>query len=128
MQQAGFEGLLLDTMLGIEWYECYEPITQLHYYDAVGDLALISDKWGPSIGSGQVRSLRHPDQFPYPDTLRIANRLREPLYNAQACFAICENGAEFDKWTVHRTGQWEEKKGVDFTLHSGHPRAHLWSS
>ena len=144
LRAAGFADEALDIMLGIEWVECRNPTlnsctchpdlpprTDLHYYDAVGDLTIISDKWGPSIGSGQVRSLRHPEQFPFPDTLRIADKLRDPWYNAQACWEISNRGTDFMKWTPFRPDRGQTylpHLGEDFPLHGGHVRAHLWNS
>lgn len=129
LQRAGFEGVLLDQMLGIWWVECYHPPTLAHYYDAVGDIALIDDKWGPSVGCGQVRSLREPLKYPYPDTLRVAAMLRDPNYNATACLAICEGGTKLYKWTPYRlqSRAYLDHIGMDFELIGGHPQAHLWN-
>jgi hypothetical protein len=144
LREAGFEGQALDIMLGIEWVECLDPneVTctchpdlpprrGLHFYDAVGDVGIISAVWGPSIGPGQVRSLRHPNQYPFPDTLRVAPLLLDPTYNARACWEISEEGTDFMKWTPFRPDRGETYKphvGKDFELHSGHFRAHLWNS
>ncbi|WP_328842428.1 hypothetical protein [Streptomyces europaeiscabiei] len=49
----------------------------------IGDQHLVDHKWSPSIGLFQIRSLKHPGQFSPPDTLRIAAKLKDPLYNAQ---------------------------------------------
>ncbi|MGV9887260.1 hypothetical protein [Streptomyces sp. NPDC003395] len=53
-----------------------------------GPELLVDDKWGPSIGLFQVRSLKHPGQYSPPDTLRTAAKLKDPLYNAKTAKAI----------------------------------------
>jgi Lysozyme like domain len=131
LRKAGFEGEALDIMLGIEWVECYEPISKLHYYDAVGDLGSISDIWGPSIGAAQIRSLRDPLSGNEADRWRVASALRDPWYNAQAAWEISNHGTDYMKWTPFRPDRGQTylpHKGVDFELHAGHPNAHLWDS
>ncbi len=127
LAEAGFAGTALDVMLGIEWVECYDPTTRLHYYDAVGDVTLISDKWGPSIGPAQIRSLRHPNLFPHPDTLRVAALLRDPEYNARAAWEISRHGTHFTPWSAYNSRAHEPHIGQDFELHAGHIRAHQWN-
>jgi hypothetical protein len=107
----------------VSWFE-----SDGGYVDAVGDLALIGDKWGPSIGLFQVRSLRHPEDFPFPDTLRIAELLRASTFNAQAAWEISEHGTDWSKWSVYRSGKYLERLGQDFDLRTGHERAALWNS
>jgi hypothetical protein len=132
LQRAGFEGELLDKMLGITWVECWHPVLRQHFYDAVGDLSLISDKWGPSVGFAQIRTLRHPENYPYPDTLRIAANLHDnPDVCARAARAIAgPNGEYLYKWSPYRdqTQAYRDHIGVDFELISGHPLASLWDS
>jgi hypothetical protein len=146
LRAAGFEGEALNTWLGIEWVECLDPLPStctchpelgprvgLHYNDAVGDLAQLADpvvaaKWGPSIGSGQVRSLRDPNAWGTADRWRVADKLRDPWYNAHACWAISVGGTRKELWTPGRTGTYLPHSGEDFELHAGHIRAHLWNS
>src|SRR3546814_11985548 len=52
LETARFSGAALDTALGVAFAESGG------YVDAVGDLALVDAKWGPSIGLVQIRSLR----------------------------------------------------------------------
>jgi hypothetical protein len=115
-------------MLGVEWIECWEPFSGKHYYDAVGDIGLVNEEWGPSIGSAQIRALRDPSSGNEADTWRVAKLLRHPLYNAQAARVIVgPNGENLRLWSAYKSGAWESHKGEDFELHSGHPRAHLWN-
>jgi hypothetical protein len=140
LREAGFEDRALDTMLGIEWIECLSPSLSsctchpelpprenLHYWDAVGDTTIISDKWGPSIGPAQIRALRHPNQYPFPDTLRVASLLVDPEYNAMAAWEISREGTYFYPWSAFKSGDFVPYVGEDFELHSGHVRAHLWN-
>lgn len=90
-------------------------------------MSLISDKWGPSIGWFQIRSLRHPEDYPHPDTLRIAEKLRDALYNAKAAYAISNKGTDWSKWSVYRSGVYLEFVGRDYATRTGHSRADQWN-
>ncbi|MEV0371795.1 peptidoglycan-binding protein [Streptomyces sp. NPDC050636] len=70
---------------------------------AVGDEALADNKWGPSFGLFQIRSLRHPEQFTPPDTLRIAGKLKDPLYNAKTAKAI-KAAHGWNQWSTFTNG------------------------
>jgi hypothetical protein len=119
---------LLNIMLGVEWIECYDPITRLHYSDAVGDVGLISDIWGPSIGTAQIRALRDPTSGNAADRWRVASKLQDPLYNAQAARAIVgPSGENLRLWSAYKNGSYLAHVGQDFVLHTGHFRAHLWN-
>lgn len=102
------------------------------YSDAVGDLAQLADpavaaKWGPSVGLTQIRSLRDPAAWGAADRWRVADKLRDPGFNAQAAFAISKQGTDFTPWTMYRNGLWKPHKGLDFEPRTGHPRAAEWS-
>lgn len=104
------------------------------YTDAVGDLAQLADpkvseKWGPSIGLFQIRSLRHPEQYPVAngDRLRVAENLRDAVYNAKAAYVISKQGTDWSKWTTYRNDTYKEMYGKDFPLRTGHPQANLWN-
>lgn len=137
------EGELLDEMLGVHWVECINPAAQtcachpwlparagLHFYDAVGDLALVDAKWGPSVSGWQIRTLRYPAEYPYPDTLRVAEDLHDDPWAASAAARaiVGPNGEYRSKWTPYRTGSYLAHKGEDFELHSGHFRADQWDA
>ncbi|MFG2942664.1 peptidoglycan-binding protein [Streptomyces sp. NPDC048282] len=70
---------------------------------AVGDEGLADIKWGPSLGLFQIRSLRHPEQFSPPDRLRIAGKLKNPLYNARTAKAI-KDAHGWKQWSTFRNG------------------------
>lgn len=126
LQRAGFEGELLDTMLGVCWVECYHPQSDRHYSDAVGDLGITSEKWGPSIGLAQIRSLRDPEAWPFPDSLRIAEECLDPDYNAYAAFELHKRYG-LTIWSAYKNGSYTGHVGEDFELFTGHPDADKWN-
>jgi hypothetical protein len=87
---------------------------------------LVNPKWGPSIGWFQVRSLRDPLSGNAADRFRVAEKLRDPLFNARAAFAISKGGTDFSFWTVYREGTYEKFLGQDYELKTGHARADDW--
>lgn len=97
------------------------------YADAVGDLTLIDEKYGPSIGLTQVRSLRDPRIWGTADRWRIASLLRDPLFNAVAAYWISKGGTDFTPWTMFRNDKYLPHKGLDFEIKTGHVRAAEWS-
>jgi hypothetical protein len=83
-------------------------------------------KWGPSIGWFQVRSLREPEKWGSVDKLRVAEKLRDPLYNAKAAFAISKGGTDFSFWSVFTHDTYTKFLDVDYQLKTGHARADDW--
>jgi hypothetical protein len=83
-------------------------------------------KWGPSVGWFQVRSLRKPELWGTVDKLRIAEKLRDPLYNAKAAFAISKGGTDFSFWSVFTHDTYKKFLDVDYQLKTGHARADDW--
>lgn len=73
--------------------------------DAVGDEDLEDERWGPSIGLWQVRSLRANTGTGLP---RDADRLKDPAFNAAAMAAISGDGSDFEPWTMWRNGGYLE--------------------
>jgi hypothetical protein len=69
--------------------------------DIVGDKKLVDNKWGPSYGLFQIRSLKHPEQFSGPDKLRIAGKLKDPHYNATTAKAI-KHAHGWEQWSTFR--------------------------
>lgn len=118
---AGFAGDDLATALGVAYVE-----SDFGYADAVGDTALVNEKWGPSVGLFQVRSLRHPDQYPRPDNMRYADKLRDVTYNASTAFAIFSKYG-WKQWSTYTSGSYKKYAGKDFVLKTGHPRAGSWN-
>lgn len=98
------------------------------YEDAVGDIGLIDDKWGPSCGLFQIRSLRKPYEFSIADRYRQAWACMDRLYNARAAFVISKEGTDWAKWSVYRNGTYLPHVGQDYIIRTGHERAHLWNS
>lgn len=96
------------------------------YADAVGDLDRIDETYGPSIGLGQVRGLRNPRVWGTADRWRVARLLRDPWFNAIACYWISARGTDFMPWTMFRNGMWQPHGGKDFEVRTGHPRAGDW--
>ncbi len=97
------------------------------YADAVGDLALIDETYGPSIGLTQTRALRNPRIWGTADRWRVARLLLDPWYNAVAAYWISKGGTDFSPWTMFRNGMWLPHRGLDFEIKTGHPRAGEWS-
>ncbi|MEV5796547.1 peptidoglycan-binding protein [Streptomyces collinus] len=73
----------------------------------IGDQGLVNHKWGPSIGLFQIRSLKHPGQFPPPDMLRIEGKLKDPLYNARTAKAIKE-AHNWNQWSTFVSGAYKK--------------------
>jgi hypothetical protein len=96
------------------------------YTDAVGDLSLVTVKWGPSISHFQIRSLRNPGQFSTPDSLRVASKLRDPLYATKTAKAIHDR-VGWSAWSAYTSGLYLPHKGKDMDLRTGHPRAGDWN-
>lgn len=74
----------------------------------------------------QIRALWHPEQYPFPDTLRVPSKLRDPAFQAYAAYEISEHGTVWDKWSTYRSGRYQQYAGTDFTLREGHPDASKW--
>jgi len=121
LKAAGFAGVDLDVALGVSYVE-----SDFGFWDAVGDIALVNDKWGPSIGGFQIRSLRHPEDYGAPDNLRTARLLREIDYNARVAFAIFKKYG-WKQWSTFNSGSYLKYAGKDYALKTGHPRAGSWN-
>lgn len=75
---------------------------------AQGDVSLQDDKWGPSVGLWQIRSLREPSEYHYPDTLRIYEELFDPYKNAEAAYAISRHGENFTPWSTYTNNAYRQ--------------------
>jgi hypothetical protein len=95
------------------------------YADAVGDITLVDEKWGASIGLFQIRSLRHPLSFTGADRLRYAYALRNPWYNCGAAWAIT-NGGDWSKWSTYTSGAYKAYLGQSPKIKTGHAQAAQW--
>jgi hypothetical protein len=89
---------------------------------AVGDVSLQSDKWGPSVGLWQIRSLKAEQGT---GGTRDASRLTDPQFNAASMAAISGAGTNWRPWSVFVSGKYRQYLG-DVTTAAGqpaHPRA-----
>jgi len=91
------------------------------------DWFVVNTKWGPSVGLFQIRALDDPNAWGPEDKVRIADRLRDPAYNAYAGYVISKQGTDWSKWSVFKSGAYLKFAGKDFTVRTGHPRAGEWS-
>ncbi|MFD0572031.1 hypothetical protein ACFQ0T_25965 [Kitasatospora gansuensis] len=67
----------------------------------------MDDKWGPSVGLWQIRSLRKPQAYGYPDTLRVESALHDPRKNADAAYAIFKSGGGWQQWSTFTNGAYK---------------------
>lgn len=72
-------------------------------FDAIGDIDLQTDVWGPSYGGFQIRSLKAEKGT---GTFRDADKLLKPKFNTRAALAI-KNGLGFKAWSCYRSGQYK---------------------
>lgn len=72
-------------------------------FDAVGDIELQTDVWGPSYGGFQIRSLKADLGT---GSYRDANRLLTPRFNVRAALHI-KNTLGFKAWSCYRSGQYK---------------------
>lgn len=69
--------------------------------NAVGDVALQTAKWGPSIGLWQIRSLNADKGT---GRTRDASRLTDPAFNAASAFTIYKERGNWTAWSVYNSG------------------------
>jgi hypothetical protein len=86
----------------------------------------VNTKWGTSRGWFQVRILRDPTSGNAADRWRVGDKLGDPLYNAQAAFAISKGGTDFSFWSVFTHDTYKKFLDVDYQLKTGHARADDW--
>lgn len=63
----------------------------------LGDVALQDDKWGPSVGLWQIRSLKAEKGK---GTTRDQTKLTDPAFNAKAMMEISGGGSNWGPWSV----------------------------
>lgn len=73
--------------------------------NATGDVNIQTNKWGPSIGLWQIRSLK--PEYLYLEPIRNAATLYDPLTNAKAAFAISKGGTDFSPWSTFIYNQYK---------------------
>lgn len=76
--------------------------------NAEGDISLQNDKWGPSLGLWQVRSLKAQTNTGGP---RDASRLKDPNFNASSMMSISSNGSNWQPWSVFKSGTYAQYMG-----------------
>ena len=111
------------------------------FIDAVGDIGIINEKWGPSVGLGQVRTLQEVENWEgQPDGVRDIEELRDPNAQVRAIRTL-KNAYGWQQWSVHpdsaeRKGRdpngpeyqcFYDSMGKDFPLLTGHKNAECWS-
>jgi hypothetical protein len=99
-KQAGFNGNDIKVAAAVAMAESKgDP-------GAIGDQGLVDNKWGPSIGLFQIRSLKHPGNFSPPDALRVEGKLKDPLYNAKTAKAI-KDAHNWNQWSTFVSGAYK---------------------
>lgn len=98
-RRAGFSGMNLLTMVATILGESGgDP-------DNVGDESLANDKWGPSIGLAQVRSLWADKGT---GRTRDPDRLTDPAFNLRSAWQISSGGTSFKDWSVFTSGAYKK--------------------
>lgn len=104
---AGFRGDALTTAVAIAGAEStWNP-------GAVGDSSLQNNKWGPSVGMWQVRTLNNPTSYGGVDALRDQNTLggsstANIQNNANTAFALSNGGTNFQPWSTFTSGAYQQ--------------------
>jgi hypothetical protein len=73
--------------------------------EAVGDVNLEDDKWGPSVGLYQIRSLRVDTGT---GKERDVERLGDPSFNTRSMVAVSAGGTNWTPWSVFKNGRYQE--------------------
>jgi hypothetical protein len=94
--KGGFSGKALKTAYAISIAESGGRS------DAKGDVGLQDEKWGPSIGLFQIRSLKKWKD--YNDPYRDASRLKDPTFNIEAAWKKSNQGTSFKAWSAYTNG------------------------
>ena len=96
ISQGGFTGRSLRTAYAVALAESGGRA------NAKGDIKLQNDKWGPSVGLFQIRSLK--DWKKYGDPYRDASKLVDPNYNIEAAWKKSNSGTNFSPWSAYTNG------------------------
>lgn len=101
---AGFTGAALLTAVAIAGAEsAFNP-------SAVGDVAIQTEKWGPSIGLWQIRSLT--ENYLDMEPIRDSTRLSDPYYNAKAAYQISKRGTDFSPWSTFASNAYRQYEEI----------------
>jgi hypothetical protein len=71
--------------------------------DAVGDVDLEDETWGPSVGLYQIRSLRVDTGT---GKERDVERLGDPSFNTRSMVAVSSGGTNWSPWSVFKNGRY----------------------
>lgn len=86
---------------------------------AIGDVSLEDEKWGPSCGLWQIRSLHADTGIGRP---RDRDRLLDPVFNAAAMATISKGGTDWTPWSMFKNGRYREYlAGVRTAVDEGEP-------
>lgn len=94
-QQAGFVGAEIITAVAIAHAESG------FNDEAIGDVALETPIWGPSVGLWQVRTLKSAPEGSFRN---LAYLQSDPLHQAIAAFVISGQGVNFSPWSTFTSG------------------------
>lgn len=98
--QAGFRGSALVMAIAIAGAE------STFNSDATGDVALQDQKWGPSVGLWQIRTLK--PAYLSLEPIRDVTKLYDPLENAKAAYAISKKGTNWRPWSTFLNKDYEK--------------------
>lgn len=98
-RKAGFTGSGLVTAVAIAMAE-----SALNA-NATGDVNIQTDKWGPSVGLWQIRTLK--PAYLHMEPIRNIATLYDPYMNAKAAFQISKGGTDFTPWSTFIYNQYK---------------------
>jgi hypothetical protein len=101
LMSAGFTGQSLVTAYGVAMAESGGKA------NAKGDKTITTEKWGPSVGIFQIRTLNDPKKWNDMKRDNSKGQLENPLYNAQVAFEKSKGGTDWRGWTTYKTGSYQ---------------------
>lgn len=100
-QSAGFTGASIVTITAIAHAESGFNT------EAIGDVALETNIWGPSVGLWQIRTLHHnPPSFR--DYNLLTDPVSGPMNQAIAAYMISAKGINFTPWSTFTNGAYKQ--------------------
>jgi hypothetical protein len=113
-----FSGSKLDVVCAVVGGE------SSYYLDAVGDVSLVDQTWGPSLGSGQIRTKKAAKA----GTARHVDFLRRPINQVEAMWELSAEGTNWRPWSVFTSGAFEQYLGLNPRMLTNYPTADRWTS
>lgn len=102
--QAGFRGSALVMAIAIAGAEStFNP-------NATGDVTIQTDKWGPSVGLWQIRTLK--PAYLALEPIRDVTKLYDPLANAKAAYAISKKGTYWKPWSTYLDKKYQQYEKI----------------